>query len=649
MLFIDNADSPDLNLGPYLPSSSHGAILITTRNQNWREYAPDSAIHVGGLTESEAVDLLHITANVTPASNEASLEIVRELGMLALAVTQAGAYILKTRRLSSYLGTLRSHRDELLRESPINSTKYPHSTYAAFDLSFHQLPSKVQKLLGIFAHLYPSGIPLSLFKRSSVSGFIACTVLESFPPPESDEVVISYLKEILGLAWDEKSFQDMIDAAQRASFITTFTDDTDCVFYSIHPLLQKYIAGAIEDTDGAYARMAAQVLLGATQHSEESNRWYWQILPHIDTIPQSVKTANIAHALAFNQIYESLSVWKESKRLLEFTHSKIREIHGRLHEDSIRMLSRIANVMCEIGQHLEAEKLEREVLAMSIELHGRRHSDTARAMNYLGNTLNSRGQLEEAERLQREGLDINLELLGRRHLNTITAISDLANTLYARGQLEKVEKLQREVLDMRIELLGRRHLATITAIGDVANTLRARDQLEEAEKLEREVLDMSIELRGRRHSDTLTAMGNLAYTLYARDQLEEAEELEREVFGVRIELVGRRHLETITAMGNLAVTLRVRGQLEEAEKLGREVLDVRIELQGRHHLEAIKAMGNLAITLLARDLLEEAENLARETVQLGVGTLGEEHSILQKAQQTLKDIADKRAHSQSPF
>ncbi|CAG7850953.1 SubName: Full=Related to tetratricopeptide repeat domain protein-Neosartorya fischeri {ECO:0000313/EMBL:CCA75073.1} [Serendipita indica DSM 11827] len=144
LLFFDNADSPDLNLRPYLPNSIHGTILITTRNSECSGYAPDGAIPVGNLEESEAVELLHVIANVAPQSNVQSLEIVRELGMLALAITQAGTYIRKTRRLDTYLDTFRKHHDRPLRKKLEIGSEYTSSTYTAFDLSFDCLHTKAQ-------------------------------------------------------------------------------------------------------------------------------------------------------------------------------------------------------------------------------------------------------------------------------------------------------------------------------------------------------------------------------------------------------------------------------------------------------------------------------------------------------------------------
>ncbi|CCA73528.1 hypothetical protein PIIN_07481 [Serendipita indica DSM 11827] len=242
LLFIDNADSPELDLRPYLPNSTHGAVLIATRNGQCVNYAPDGAVPVGDLEENEAMDLLHTTANVSPTSDTESLEIVRELGMLALSITQAGVYIRKTWRIDTYLKTFRRHRGRLLREQLDIGSEYTSPTYTAFDLSFHQLPEKPQGFLKLCAFLDHSLIPTMLFKRSTTSGFTTYTVLENHSPPESDKNYILTLRNIFGGTWDEVEFQDIVDSASKASFIDVSMDG---LFYTVHPLLQIYIKDSL--------------------------------------------------------------------------------------------------------------------------------------------------------------------------------------------------------------------------------------------------------------------------------------------------------------------------------------------------------------------------------------------------------------------
>ena len=57
LLVLDNADNPNLNLHPYLPSCTHGNILITSRNRDTCFYAMQSC-HVSDMRPEDARDLL---------------------------------------------------------------------------------------------------------------------------------------------------------------------------------------------------------------------------------------------------------------------------------------------------------------------------------------------------------------------------------------------------------------------------------------------------------------------------------------------------------------------------------------------------------------------------------------------------------------
>lgn len=615
LLFIDNADSPILNLNPYLPSSPHGAVLITTRNKECTEYDPDGAIHVDGLEENEAVNLLHKVANISPTSTNKSLEIVKELGMLALAITQAGAYLLRTHRpLDTYLETFREHRGRILREISFRGTNYPFTTYAAFDMSFDELPRTTQEFMKICAFLNHSLIPVALFKRSIIAGFAAHTVLEAFPPPQSDQATINRLKEILGTSWDEFSFQCMIDAATQASLINVSVGNSGDLFYNVHPLLQTYIKdGPAKDRDEQYMSMTAQLLLGAIRPVEGTNAPHRELLSHINRIPLSVQSTNIPHALAFNEAYVSVGNWGVSQTLLETALRQIHCLSGQTNDESMRVTARLAFTMFRCGHVDKAEQAQREVLNIRLERLGKQHFDTINAMRDLAVTLDSRGQFDEAATMRREVLDFRLKLLGQQHTDTIIAMSDLAVTLRHCGQLEQAEMAEREVLKLSLAILGRKHQSTIMAMNNLALTLTQRGMVDEAEPMRREALDLCLDVFGSRHPFTISTMGNFAHTLRQRGKLDEAEQMDQKVLNLRLNILGSRHPGTIAAMKNLALTLRYRGQLDEAEKLEREVLALRIDILGRHHPATIKAMSNLTITLREQGKHEEVRRMKQET------------------------------------
>ncbi|PVF97372.1 hypothetical protein CPB86DRAFT_826561 [Serendipita vermifera] len=289
-LLFDNVAILDSPLEDYLPTSTSGAILITTRNRDYTDYAPDSHLQVGGMTEREAVNLLHKVADVRPSSDDASIAIVKELGMFALAVTQVGASILqkthldKVDQLNGYLGNFRKNRAELLREKGIN---YKGSTYAAFDPSFGLLPEKAKGFMKICAFLYHSHIPQALFEKSIKNRFRCGTNVKGYPETET---LISCLKSIFGSNWDDDRFQKLIKPILQGSLLDGFLNRDKRTFYNIHPLVQTYIQDLLAPTDqDHYALSAGQLLLGGIQLLKRDNQWDQELLPHIDNLPTRVR------------------------------------------------------------------------------------------------------------------------------------------------------------------------------------------------------------------------------------------------------------------------------------------------------------------------------------------------------------------------
>jgi hypothetical protein len=117
LLLIDNADDPQINLQQFFPRCAHGNILITTRNQNSRRHAPHSNVDVAGMIPDDAVELLLKLAMVerSAKNRDVGAVICKELGYLALAITQAGAYIAHACSLDDYRRLYRKDRTELLQ------------------------------------------------------------------------------------------------------------------------------------------------------------------------------------------------------------------------------------------------------------------------------------------------------------------------------------------------------------------------------------------------------------------------------------------------------------------------------------------------------------------------------------------------------
>jgi tetratricopeptide (TPR) repeat protein len=626
LLFFDNADDADLRLEPYLPNSKYGVVLITTRNRDFVGYSPDSHIQVGELSETEAIQLLHKVANVDPSSYDASISIVKELGMLALAVTQAAAYIFKTGQLNNYLAILRKHRDELMRDGSLQGRNYHGSTYAAFDLSFRLLPKKTQEVMKICAFLHYSLIPHSLFKISTTSHFRSYVKIEGYPPLAETESLVSNLEDIFGVEWDDFVFQKLIDPIMRGSLMDSFTSDFKSVFYNIHPLIQTYVQDQLEPSNlNRYGLLVGQLLLGAIRPSEDGTILNRQLVSHIDSLPTGVRQAHICHGETFADVYYSVGRWRACLSQREYCQIQFERELGDCHPKTISSKLKLGRILRECGDLKEAEEAGRKALELGNEILGPRNLDTISAMNNLAFTLGDSGQLEEAEKMKREVLELRMEILGSRHPGTVSAMGSLAWTLYELGKLKEAEKMNRDVLELRKEILGSRHPHTISAILSLAWTVYELGKLKEANKLSRDALELRKEILGNRHPHIVSAILSVAWTLYELGEWEEAEKMNREALKLQKESLGPQHTVTIIAAMNLAATIHECGRLEEAEKIQRETLKIQNDIQGTRHPDTIITLHNLAATLNRRGRLESAEKIQREVIALRNEILGPRH------------------------
>ncbi|PVF91216.1 hypothetical protein CPB86DRAFT_719899, partial [Serendipita vermifera] len=399
LLFFDNADASDLLLEEYLPNSTSGAVLITTRNRDCAIYAPDSQIQVGEMSETEAVELLHKVSNVYPSSTDISVAIVKELGLLALAVTQAGAYIFRTHHLDKYLDIFGKHRAELMREASLKGRDYKGSTYTTFDLSFRLLPEEAQEFMKICAFLHHSNIPRALFEESINNRFRSDDDIEGYPPMPETEVLISSLESIFGLEWDDYVFQKRVEPILQGSLIDELVDLHEQTFYNIHPLVQTYIQDLLAPADqDRYALSAGQLLLGGIRLSKHNNKWGRDLLPHVDNQSNRIKEAHISYAKAFANVYESTGKWSACLALRKYCYILCVKEFGERDYRTFLMKARIAMALNGCGELKEAEKIWWEVWEHRKEALGLRHPSTVVAMNNLASILGDRGQLEEAEK-----------------------------------------------------------------------------------------------------------------------------------------------------------------------------------------------------------------------------------------------------------
>jgi hypothetical protein len=175
LLLIDNADDTTVNLRDFFPKCYHGNILITGRNPETCDHAPESNCKISDMEPHDAIDLLLTVARQQPTDETryVAARIVQELGYLALAIVQAGAYISKSCNLTSYLQIYRKHRTALLEHRHIQrTTDYKWTVYTTWQISFEKLTSRAATFLQLCAFLHHKGIPTEIFQMAAAGAAV---------------------------------------------------------------------------------------------------------------------------------------------------------------------------------------------------------------------------------------------------------------------------------------------------------------------------------------------------------------------------------------------------------------------------------------------------------------------------------------------
>jgi len=189
VIVFDNYDDPSaFNLLDFIPQGESGRILVTSRNAG-SLIDPESIIHLEGLAEADAWDLLmrqsqlkHDKSNI-----KNSKLIVARLGYHALAITQAGSYIAQRKiQLQQFVHHYNRQRKDILQQTP-QMTQYRRkltdaagetalNVFTTWELSFQQLQTRdnergyKEDVLILFAFFYCDDISERIFSESHLEG-----------------------------------------------------------------------------------------------------------------------------------------------------------------------------------------------------------------------------------------------------------------------------------------------------------------------------------------------------------------------------------------------------------------------------------------------------------------------------------------------
>ena len=186
---------------------------------------------------------------------------MQELGHLALAVVQAGAYIFRSEcGIGDYFELYQTCRGDLLEEYHDYKHKmddYEWTVYTTWQLSFDRLRTHSVQAATFLQHcafLHHEGISRAVFQNA------AAHIESSFADQEPNS--LSKAKDLLGLfltsgTWDTRKFLKILSEIRSYSLVD-FNDKVKV--YSIHPLVHDWIRATM--AHGEATRVSLQCILG---------------------------------------------------------------------------------------------------------------------------------------------------------------------------------------------------------------------------------------------------------------------------------------------------------------------------------------------------------------------------------------------------
>ncbi|KAK9442360.1 tetratricopeptide repeat domain-containing protein [Metarhizium brunneum] len=650
LLIIDNANDSRIPLENYFPKGRCGHILIATRNPALKIHGNTGPefYNVSVMGFKEAKSLLLRSSGV-PApwardSEDDAMTVTKALGLLALAIVQAGAAIRSGLcKMKDYLKFYQRSFDRL---RPTNRSKGPSKNemdaYATWELNYEQLEKKnteasedAIQLLQVFAFFHRENLSPEIFSKAlqnfklevdqqqkeSGAECKATTWKQWFR--EMSVLVVAFLKKNRGpppiprLLRDGRQSGRLEECEDRILYALRELTDLSLIernshndTYVMHPIIHIYarerprmkLVDQVLWADVAGIVLASSILLPPLGVGEEVEEYHISLLAHIEQVE-----------LCRDDLRDRVSKKEPSWTSWLTTASTI-------NIDLLRMKAKFAFIYATCAKWDKARLLLEEVKMICDSVLGAHDPRSRRATLFLSDVLVYMDRSIEAANLQQALLKTCSGFLGKDHPDTLRVMSKLGGTLWQQGQYTTALDLQRTaVAGMRVQLTAE-HPDTLEAIDNLGRTVSkfwARDNIEESRQLHTEAIEGMTKIHGAEHAKTLTAKENLCriLVLLGGDYFNVADVLMNHVLQTRKTKLGKEHPQTLLAMANYSIVKCGIGDFDAAEKLISVGLPIAERNLGENHIGALFGRQILACILMQQDRLTEAEEMLRQVTE----------------------------------
>ncbi|GKZ47865.1 hypothetical protein AbraIFM66951_011440 [Aspergillus brasiliensis] len=561
-------DSPIVQ---FLPESSYGSILITTRNRasgvKFVRGIGRNMLEVDNMTKEESRCLIKSALSGNYPTESDMDELAGLLDYLPLAIMQAASFMEENVLTVNEYIKLHNDSDETKMnllcepfETLGRDSETPNALATTLIVSLDHINTKEPnaiEALSLVAFLDQHNIPSSLMEQRLVR------------PLD--------LTKALGTL---KAFSLIIATGKGENF-------------SIHRLVQLTVRKwlIIEQNFEERAIQAMDTLAEVYPNAQYEN---WAIcaayLPHalsvLNFIP--VLHGKLLRRRLYLQEGIAYYLWSqgradEAEELDLLIVEENKKEFGLEHPETLESIAGLASTYADQGRLTEAEELDSLLVTAYTKLYGPNDSITMNSIECLAANYRGQCRFEEAESLLLDVLERAKSVFGEEHEETASVMGHLGLLYSDLGRWEEAEECTIKDLEWHQKNLGPDHLWTLNTACNLATIYRDQGKLLEGKAVGIQTLRACEDKLGPDDERTRRCRQILLNIYHELEEWQKAEELCLQVLEETSNRQGPTHFETLDSKQQLSDIYKGLGDGDKAEKLDNEIVDECARTFGMDH------------------------------------------------------------------
>jgi tetratricopeptide (TPR) repeat protein len=620
LLIVDGADDLDWVERQILPPGGDGAVIITSRDQSWRQSGREEGEEIELPTEADAVALLH-KACPGKLDVQTASHIAHRLDRLPIALVQVGAYLRDSLMdTAEFLELFDRNLDKIVAVAqPEGDYHRPLAALWSVQLDdLRSAQSEVKRMalqmIQLCSFLAPSAISMQMLVRAR-NLQAPTTLKEALRDPTTLDRVMQFIK--------------------RHS-LAEFDYQTNSLRF--HAVFQIAVQSSLGEEDRVRYRDMARLLLAQSDPLSPADPRnfpeFQRLTPHVQVSEAWNSPDRQVRQLVLNTI-EFLTTYGNRTMAVQLADRTIDawivDDEDQLHQARLRR----AVALRLSGRADEALPDAEAAYDFFATRYGTQDAATLQARRSVGITYRMLGRFTEAEQIYREVWQAREEILTEGDPQILESAHDYATILQLLYRFAEALPIDEENLQRRRFSLGEAHLDTINSSISLAVSQIALGSWEDARERLQRCLDIlaahglqatpNYRASQRHLSVALRRLGRAAEAVAESAQLWEAEHLGGEEWTDRGQRAAAVHM----------VNLAYAGRIDQAVNLAERVMPHIQESFSSHQPFRAVALAAYGQVLRAAQRFARAEEVDGEAVQIFEAVAGEDTAASQSARVNL--------------